>query len=532
MRMLDEQNPPFPTTHGICSCTPCEELAFLDREISEAEEHFTTLKKKKRPALCYQRNRVHDPIISRLPVEIVSQIFTNFLPDTVDAAYTISRPGSSSTVTTPLLLGAVCKSWRAISWSTPQLWTSISIDIYIANDNFIDILREWLVKSGELPLYLAVTTSCYEDECDQIAERIVDLIAEYSSRWFFLKLEYSLGSFPLTYICSKISQASLLATLKIICDFRDHAIDFKLLRNLESLSMRYLEFKRLLNINWNRLTRIEGGIMLSLKLFFELFSQAVCLTHCTLALYDDHVSPNGNVHAPHPIIRHEVLVYLRFQSSRNRATEIALSKMEFPELQYLYGALLKANFIQDLIRRSSCKLKGLEVNPRFNNLDDEIQFINFLAGIPSLETLLIESRFHSSRSIDYLFMRLSTTTVICGDFPTPIFLPNLKTLSVRNIKWSWPYLLELLFEHTSNQSVLMPAPRSSEDSEAYPHVRPLHCVDLDLSEATSKCTLEPLVERKLRSTMEYSKIEVTITINYDEYTLPLQKFLKSPSLPI
>ncbi|KAF9481258.1 hypothetical protein BDN70DRAFT_876578 [Pholiota conissans] len=128
--MFDEQHPPFLTTHGICSCTSCEELAVLDREISEAEELLATLKKKKRPALCYQRNRVHDPITSRLPVEIVSQIFTNFLPATVDPAYTISRPGSRSTVTTPLLLGAVCKSWRAVSWSTPQLWTSISIDIY------------------------------------------------------------------------------------------------------------------------------------------------------------------------------------------------------------------------------------------------------------------------------------------------------------------------------------------------------------------------------------------------------------------
>ncbi|KAF9481257.1 hypothetical protein BDN70DRAFT_553758 [Pholiota conissans] len=266
-------------------------------------------------------------------------------------------------------------------------------------------------------------------------------------------------------------------------------------------------------------------------MFFELFLQAVCLTHCTFQLYDWDALQNEGAHATRPIIHHKCLVSLNIMSSWNRVTEIALSRMEFPELQSLSGTWLRINFIQDLVRRSSCKLKSLGVDPQLNNLDAEVHLVNFLAGIPSLESLFICGCSNPSRrSIDYLFRKLSSTAVNCrGSFPSPVLLPKLKMLTIRHVGWSWPSLLGLLFEHTSNQSITTPASGSSGESEAHPHVRPLHYVDLGSFTETDKFTIEPLVAQKLRSILEETEIKVTIVMNRGLNSVSLDKFLNSHS---
>ncbi|KAF7337861.1 hypothetical protein MVEN_02009100 [Mycena venus] len=57
---------------------------------------------------------------SRLPPELVVLIFLYCLPD--DEFVT------PSLTTAPLLLSVVCRRWREIAFSTPKLWSSLSLE--------------------------------------------------------------------------------------------------------------------------------------------------------------------------------------------------------------------------------------------------------------------------------------------------------------------------------------------------------------------------------------------------------------------
>ncbi|KAF8072221.1 hypothetical protein FPV67DRAFT_1667654 [Lyophyllum atratum] len=94
--------------------------------------------------------------INRLPVELVRTIFCWCLP---------SRDSAMSSKDFPLLLGRVCSAWRQISFSTPQLWTSLYIQVPrmdISKPEKQDLLTRygraviaWLKRSASLPISLS-----------------------------------------------------------------------------------------------------------------------------------------------------------------------------------------------------------------------------------------------------------------------------------------------------------------------------------------------------------------------------------------
>ncbi|KAJ7645956.1 hypothetical protein DFH06DRAFT_580636 [Mycena polygramma] len=90
-------------------------------------------------------NALRDPI-SRLPLELSSEIFVCCLPDS-------PRPDFGNTVTPTLLLG-VCHRWSSIAISTPSLWNTIYSDCPLDAPNFDKLLEVWLGRAQSLPLSL------------------------------------------------------------------------------------------------------------------------------------------------------------------------------------------------------------------------------------------------------------------------------------------------------------------------------------------------------------------------------------------
>ncbi|KAJ6532828.1 hypothetical protein DFH09DRAFT_885997, partial [Mycena vulgaris] len=90
-----------------------------------------------------------------LPNEIISEIFLNCLSeDRLDRA--------PSPLTAPLILGQICRKWRAISLSTPSLWTTIQLSIREeARENQLRLLGTWLTRSRDCPLSISLS---YEPE--------------------------------------------------------------------------------------------------------------------------------------------------------------------------------------------------------------------------------------------------------------------------------------------------------------------------------------------------------------------------------
>ncbi|KIM41408.1 hypothetical protein M413DRAFT_52928, partial [Hebeloma cylindrosporum] len=93
---------------------------------------------------------------------IWSKIFSHCLSDTSLPTVNFSEA--------PLLLTRVCRGWKSIAIKTPQLWSSVSVDIpsyEMRNKRSADwsdigvssrkaMLNDWLDRSGELPLTIAM----------------------------------------------------------------------------------------------------------------------------------------------------------------------------------------------------------------------------------------------------------------------------------------------------------------------------------------------------------------------------------------
>ena len=103
-----------------------------------AEAMSLSSKKSEAPSL--PRNIPQRPF-DTLPVEVTSIIFVYIVHSFRDHE------------TSPLTLGKICRQWRQIAWSTPQLWTKLSMHSgHTKWEPSVRLAEEWLSRSGRPPL--------------------------------------------------------------------------------------------------------------------------------------------------------------------------------------------------------------------------------------------------------------------------------------------------------------------------------------------------------------------------------------------
>ncbi|KAJ7161071.1 hypothetical protein C8R46DRAFT_1223397 [Mycena filopes] len=145
-----------------------------------------------------------DPVLT-LPNEIVSEIFIQFLPPYPEC------PPWGNILRSPTLLTQICKKWRDIALSTPQLWRAVNFELFRAPSRkqrrrrvHMDTtgFETWLSRSRACPLSLQI----FEHESrDLRVSEILTAAIRHRARWEYLKIEveqaYDLleldGPFPL-----------------------------------------------------------------------------------------------------------------------------------------------------------------------------------------------------------------------------------------------------------------------------------------------------------------------------------------------
>ncbi|KAG0704087.1 hypothetical protein DFH29DRAFT_997975 [Suillus ampliporus] len=102
------------------------------------------------------------PLINRLPVELLQQIFLLMVDDVPDYPSIFSFGDttiSANVASPPLLLSRVCCLWRDIAHSTTEFWSRIQVALpgrAIPLKPFLPSLLEvWLARSGSRPLSLS-----------------------------------------------------------------------------------------------------------------------------------------------------------------------------------------------------------------------------------------------------------------------------------------------------------------------------------------------------------------------------------------
>ncbi|KAF5317939.1 hypothetical protein D9619_012179 [Psilocybe cf. subviscida] len=130
-------------------CDACAKLAELDAKIAEARQSLLDMQAQRLKILS-DVNGAHDSLSKRFPIEIISNIFRQCLPD-LDTLIKI-RNGRLTSV--PLRLSQVCRHWRQISHSIPSLWNVMALYVGESQEfsfqSICEVARGWMERSGAL----------------------------------------------------------------------------------------------------------------------------------------------------------------------------------------------------------------------------------------------------------------------------------------------------------------------------------------------------------------------------------------------
>lgn len=134
--------------------------------------------------------------IHHIPVEILSLIFIFVEQTFFSSKFRVYSPSHGVIRRRPVvassqfLLGTVCRRWREVTLSTPQLWTDIMVSLNDGKSAEVQLDRftKWVQRSGTLPLNITLSVAYNADleRQNQIWNKYEDLFLALTSlalRW-------------------------------------------------------------------------------------------------------------------------------------------------------------------------------------------------------------------------------------------------------------------------------------------------------------------------------------------------------------
>ncbi|PPQ81576.1 hypothetical protein CVT25_013419 [Psilocybe cyanescens] len=355
----------------------------------------------------------HDPLTRQLPPEIVGDIFGFTLPCT--AAFGRASPlvKRSSNNAAALKLGGVCRTWRAIAWSTPQLWTDLYILIDLVdltrNPRRLELAQDWLSRAGQLPLSLRIVVTIDSTPRHSASELqsfkpFVSLINRYSARW--KDLDIACPDWFLMFLAMETHGSPILQRLCISSvhdPWNAEYASFDLGSDLPApmeISVAGCSFTNL-HIRWNNATRvnIEG---ITLVGCFHILKQAPNLADANFSRVLvmnslDIVELMESM--DQPIVLHGLRhLQLDLQSSiMHEVMDLFFASLTLPALTQLGIGLVSLSKhltpVIALIRRSSCQITSLSLTRKYSRGDEHNHLVSLLHETPELRQLQVAVKY-------------------------------------------------------------------------------------------------------------------------------------------
>ncbi|KAJ7085451.1 hypothetical protein B0H15DRAFT_376345 [Mycena belliarum] len=359
------------------------------------------------------------PVLT-IPTEIVTHIFLDCLPSTGRV-----QPSKNAA---PLLLAQICRHWRAIALSIPQLWSSVDLtflqgtssggpfnirslgtyssDGFVSNDSPYNgacaLIRTWFSRTGGKPL--SITLRCSQDR-EAFPPAILPAIAEFSEQWGRLELCIQAddipamarirGPFPLLYSLAVTPAAGSAHNMGKLGAFRD-APQLRELRLLHGLALSHVE------INSTNITTLEvdADVRMSWSRWVAILRRFPRLIH--FSGFPESPPSNAQVLDNAPPLQSLIV------------GGDPLSVLRLPHVRRLQCRPNGPQAFLSFIFRSSCVLQHLYLGCSFLN-DDAL--LECLRAVPSVVKLDL-GRYRSAPSL-YDQLR------------SPALLPRLRELSIR-----------------------------------------------------------------------------------------------------
>ncbi|KAJ7437728.1 hypothetical protein FB451DRAFT_1570557 [Mycena latifolia] len=382
---------------------PTLRLKLLDDKIADLQEALHKLADERSALSAYVD--AHRALISparRLPFDIIQEIFFACLPS--------HRNCVMSAAEAPVLLGRICSSWRAISLSTPRLWSRVHVvepscppnDVALFEEKLVqrrETTTAWLNRSGHCPLSISLQCTCDSTTGPTSVGQncVIQALLPFASRWEHITLASGLAA--MVHLTE--ADVPMLKSVNIpsaqgyggdtfrwdsLGFLRGPAISSFAIHSVYRAGSSFIPLE--LPVRWNRLTDLSitgvaGGCEANPSAtFLEVFTQCPQLRTCRLVIYDslDRSSPGGE-HILQLSFLHTLEIKCRTRSSTIRHL---FSRVSLPRLRNLK---LRGSFDPDMAARESYA-PLLAAAPCLKSLDVNIELFSkpslayFLRGLP------------------------------------------------------------------------------------------------------------------------------------------------------
>ncbi|KAJ7280810.1 hypothetical protein C8J57DRAFT_1174431 [Mycena rebaudengoi] len=368
-------------------------ISDLDARILALEQALVTARLE-RQDLQTRLNAYKYPILT-LPTEITSEIFIHFLPRYPERPQVI---GLSS----PHILGQICRTWREIALGTPRLWRAIELNPPTARPTkALAILRTWISRSKNCPLSISLQCSTRLLDVD-----FIQAIIPHSERWEHIDFKLPIESlrligadFPLlrSLTLGPSRYARETGSLDAISLFSNAP----LLKQV-ALSNHFGPFE--IQLPWSQLTSVSAQCLSSAECI-EILQHSAALQEFRCDNLQGDASGNILPVAP---LRHLHSLKFGGGSGHQRLLEVFTT----PTLQHL--TILDSQFdaiphINALILRLNCTLASLCILSTYQ------AEATYHAAFPSIPTITTETR-----------------SIVGSDI-----IPLVQLTFLRILSWSW-----------------------------------------------------------------------------------------------
>ncbi|KAF4611510.1 hypothetical protein D9613_004470 [Agrocybe pediades] len=463
LSQLDCTKPKCPFKEGTCEI--CQEVIKVENDIKETFERLKQLLRHQQD-LKTRSNNTHSPIIRDLPAEILSKIFYSCFSEEItrddwELAY--------EDVFVPLKVGAVCRTWRQVAWSSPELWTFILIERLYSSATYVckqySMLERWIERSKYQPISVYI----YEDAMDSANvgvvpegcdcwETTLQLLARCCDRWKNATLHLSKGSFK--YIASSLKLKSPTKRLELgsaDSSWRPNPNNHPLglweepRFGPDSITINRPVLMHHFSIDWKRVTKVDvqgwppGECI-------NLLKSALRLVSCSFREVGEY-SRDSQPEQDWPVVCHASLRSLSFQCGSKPVSSffdnVTVPSLDEFNYSYVRGhnpadMIANSQFLPSFFSRSHFPLTRLSLVVPALTTDYLVSLLNL---VPSL--IHLSMHFSTSFSggdqmkvIDHFLEHLSSTAIFSienGGDTSAHFLPRLETLELEKCGFNFPW---------------------------------------------------------------------------------------------
>ncbi|KAJ7364631.1 hypothetical protein DFH08DRAFT_1017115 [Mycena albidolilacea] len=318
---------------------------------------------RERDLLQNQLDAYQYPVVDKLPPEITSEIFVNFLPP-----YPACPPASG--LFSPWIFCQICRRWRDIALTTPSLWRGIELHLD-DKEQFHKSQLHWLEtrlslsKQCSLSIDLRYTTPVDPNKFHPSMKPFVDAVIRHCARWEEVVMRVPLrdcdlldGDMPMLRSLQFGASDTLLQASPGVAIFPPSTI-FTSAPQFRTLYLDSYFSPSDFVLPWAQLTTIIVNDGLYDNECADILRYSVNLEHCILTVVD---APAEVIDlAISPLLHLKRLLFYDFIATPSSRAKELLGSLVLPSLTTLE---LSADwFVPDpgasiaaLVLRSGCKL--------------------------------------------------------------------------------------------------------------------------------------------------------------------------------